>query len=174
MIIFRCYKKDRNACGCKIPCELSEEEIDARMYKTTLCDFGEDNSFLESNPDTEFFLLVVGTRTFNDYNIFSSKMNIALSLKDPDDIIIVSGGATGVDSMAERYAREHYYKFICFPADWSKGKTAGYERNRLMHEYISKHPNRGVLAFWDGKSKGTAHSFGLAKEFNNQLKVIRV
>ena len=60
----------------------------------------------------------------------------------------------------------HYY--------WKKyGKKAGYIRNREMHEFISHFKKRGVVAFWDGKSKGTAHSFELAKEFNNDIKVVR-
>ena len=43
-----------------------------------------------------------------------------------------------------------------------------------MHEYLSKQKSRGVIAFWDGKSKGTAHSFELAKEFDNPIRVVRV
>lgn len=173
-MIYRCYKKDRSECGCVEPCEHTAVEMQERMYKTTACDFGDMDCFMKSNPYTEFFLLVVGTRTYTDYAFFSCKMDIALSKKKPDDIIIVSGGARGVDSMAERYAQEHHYKFLCFPADWAKGKKAGPERNRQMHAYIAMHENRGVLAFWDGKSKGTAGNFELAKEFGNVLKVIKI
>ena len=174
MMIYRCYKKERNECGCSIPCEMFHFEMMNLIHKTTPCQFGEDNCFLESSSKTEFFLLVVGSRSYNDYKTFSDKIDRALSLKKANDIIIVSGGADGVDSMAEKYARAHCYKFLCFPADWSIGKSAGYVRNRQMHEYISKYPNRGVMAFWDGKSKGTEHSFSLAKEYGNQLKVVRI
>lgn len=174
MIIYRCYKKDRSACGCQEPCEYCDAEMNKRAYRSTPCDFGEEDCFMETDPYNEFFLLVVGTRTYNDYKFFSGKMDIALSRKNPDDIIIVSGGAKGVDAMAERYAKKHHYRFLCFPADWSKGKKAGPERNRQMHAYIAKHSNRGVLAFWDGKSRGTAGSFALAEEFGNEMKVVRI
>lgn len=46
--------------------------------------------------------------------------------------------------------------------------------NREMHSYISTHAERGVIAFWDGQSKGTAHSFALTKEFDNPLRIIKV
>lgn len=54
------------------------------------------------------------------------------------------------------------------------GNGAGYVRNREMHSYISTHADRGVIAFWDGSSKGTAQSFALAREFDNPLRVIRI
>lgn len=174
-MIYRCYKREREECDCQFgPCEFTSAEMNAMFTRSTPCPMGEADYFLESNEESEFFLLVVGTRTYENYDFFSQKMDVALSKKDPDDIIIVSGGATGVDSMAERYAREKHYRFLCFPAKWKKGNVAGYERNRAMHEYIAKYPNRGVLAFWDGESKGTSHSFKLAQEFSNPIKCVRI
>ena len=83
-------------------------------------------------------------------------------------IEIVLGGCSGTDALAERYAHSHGYPLQIFPADWSRyGKRAGYARNREMHAYISTFAERGVIAFWDGTSKGTAQSFALAKEFGN-------
>lgn len=43
-----------------------------------------------------------------------------------------------------------------------------------MHFYISTFTDRGVIAFWDGSSRGTAQSFALSKEFDNPLRVIRI
>ena len=43
-----------------------------------------------------------------------------------------------------------------------------------MHSYISTFTDRGVIAFWDGSSRGTAQSFALSKEFDNPLRVIRI
>lgn len=124
-------------------------------------------------PWNEFFCLVVGSRTFTDYKLFSKKMDMVLR-NILERIIIVSGGAEGTDSMAERYAEEHGYKLYVINADWSLGRNAGYERNKEMHRFIAEHNRRGCIAFWDGKSKGTQHSFELAKKFNNQLRVIKV
>ena len=119
-----------------------------------------------------FYCLVVGSRTFTDYAFLKQKLDHLL--QNYEKIVIVSGGAAGADRLAERYAAEKDYFFVCFPADWSKGRTAGYERNAKMHQYIAQFPHRGVVAFWDGKSKGTAHSFSLSKKYKNPMKTIMI
>lgn len=120
-----------------------------------------------------FHCLIVGSRGYTDYASFKAKCDALLA--DKTDIEIVSGGASGTDAMAERYAHEYGYSLQIFPADWSRyGKRAGYVRNREMHSYISTFTDRGVIAFWDGSSTGTAQSFALAREFDNPLRVIRI
>ncbi len=120
-----------------------------------------------------FFCLVAGTRTFNDYELLKKKLDHLLKNHAPH-VAIVSGEAHGADMLAKRYAQERGYTYYGFPADWNAyGKGAGYIRNRQMHEFISGFPKRAVAAFWDGKSKGTAHNFDLAEKYNTQLAVIR-
>lgn len=120
-----------------------------------------------------FFCMIIGSRTFNNYELLKRKCDHLLQKKT--EIVIISGGANGTDALAKRYAEEKGFAYKEFPADWSRyGKRAGYIRNRIMHEYLSKQKSRGVIAFWDGKSKGTAHSFELAKEFDNPIRVVRV
>ena len=120
-----------------------------------------------------FHCLIVGSRGYTDYASFKAKCDALLA--DKTDIEIVSGGASGTDTLAERYAHEHGYSLQVFPADWSRyGKRAGYVRNREMHSYISTFADRGVIAFWDGRSKGTAKSFALSKEFDNPLRIVRI
>lgn len=120
----------------------------------------------------KIYCLVVGSRNFNDYSLL--KKNLDDILKDYDDICIVSGGARGADSLAERYAKENNYALKVFPAAWDLyGKRAGYVRNEQMHKYISLSPIRCCVAFWDGESRGTAQNFGLCKKYNNELKLIK-
>ena len=103
-----------------------------------------------------FFCLVAGSRTFDDYSLLCNKLDRLL------------------DTLAEQYAKERGYEMRVFPADWdAHGKSAGMIRNRLMHEYISRFPYRGVLCFWDGESKGTANNFQLAETYKNNLRVVR-
>lgn len=119
-----------------------------------------------------FYCLVVGSRTFDDYELMKKKLDHIL--KNYHRIVIVSGGARGADSLAERYAKEKDYPLKVFPAEWDRyGKSAGYRRNEQMHQYISKSDHRGVVAFWKDGSKGTAHNFGLAEKYNNQLRIIK-
>ncbi len=120
----------------------------------------------------KFAILIAGTRTYDDYEQFSFVVDNALSNHTPEDTVIISGGATGADCLAERYAKEKGIELIIMPADWAThGKSAGPIRNRAMHVKLSGYENRGCLCFWDGKSKGTYHNFKLAKEFNTPLVV---
>lgn len=127
----------------------------------------------KENSEDAFYCLVVGSRTLTDYDFFRTKMDFFLL--NQKKVVIVSGGARrGADSFAERYAEEKGYPAEIILAEWDKyKKTAGYIRNEKMHQYISNKPKRGVVAFWDGISKGTAHSFSLSKKYNNPLKLVR-
>lgn len=120
--------------------------------------------------------LIVGSRTFTDYSLLKERTNHILSERIKEyDICIVSGGARGADTLAKRYAEEMGFNFKEFQADWDLyGKRAGYIRNRQMHEYIASFENRGVIAFWDGKSQGTAQNFGLSEEFRNPTRIVRI
>lgn len=117
------------------------------------------------------YLLIVGSRSITDYALVSSVLKEYCN----SETMIVSGGADGADSLAERYADENNLKKVIMKADWNKyGKRAGYIRNAEMHKYISQYENRLCIAFWDGKSKGTAHSFELAKKYKTPIKIINI
>ncbi|MBO4847069.1 MAG: DUF2493 domain-containing protein [Lachnospiraceae bacterium] len=119
-----------------------------------------------------FYCLVVGSRTFTDYDLMKRKLD-AMLINHPKTVI-VSGGAAGADTLAEKYAKEKGLILKVFPANWEiYGNRAGYKRNEQMHKYISKADARGVVAFWDGESKGTQHNFGLAKKYSNEIRIIK-
>lgn len=81
---------------------------------------------------------------------------------------VVTGGARGVDTIAEETARGEGVSVKVLPADWDKwGKHAGYLRNREIIAYADS-----VVAFWDGKSKGTKHSIDLALQYGKDLQVV--
>ena len=64
---------------------------------------------------------------------------------------IVSGGAKGVDLSAKEYAIANNIKLIEFLPNYEEyGRSAPLKRNLQIIEYADM-----VLAFWDGKSKGT-------------------
>lgn len=117
--------------------------------------------------------MIAGSRSFNDYDTLCYICDRSLAnQKDFGNIIIVSGGARGADSLAERYAHEHGCKLKVFPAKWHLyGKGAGYRRNTEMQKYISTFEQRCILCFWDGFSPGTKHNFELAKFFGNPIRV---
>jgi hypothetical protein len=109
---------------------------------------------------------IVGSREFKNYELFSDIMKQYLS----DISWVVSGGAPGADSLAEKWAKENKKMLTIYPADWfNLGKRAGYVRNTD----IVKNSDM-IIAFWDGKSKGTKHTIGLAQKMGKECKIINV
>ena len=70
-------------------------------------------------------IAIVGSRNFYPMSLVE-KFIATL----PDDAIVVSGGASGVDSWAEVYAKQRGLQTEIYPAMWSTyGKSAGFRRN---------------------------------------------
>lgn len=64
---------------------------------------------------------------------------------------IVSGGARGIDTCAAKYAETNGIKLTVFLPEYNLyGKSAPLKRNLSIITYSDC-----VLAFWDGKSRGT-------------------
>lgn len=102
----------------------------------------------------EFKLIVAGGRDFNDAAALETKLydlaDGALAFKN---VSIVSGMARGADALGFAFAKTNNIQCYEFSADWDKyGKSAGFRRNADMAYFAD-----GLLAFWDGKSKGTKH-----------------
>ncbi len=110
-------------------------------------------------------LAVVGSRGFDNYEILKTVID---EIRTAYEITtIVSGGAVGADTFAEQYAEENGIEMVVFPAEWKRfGKKAGFLRNNT----IWSNSDIGV-AFWDGKSKGTAHSFDISRKHRKLLYV---
>jgi hypothetical protein len=118
-------------------------------------------------------LAIVGCRWFNDYELLCITMeDIKINIKNEWSWRfinkIISGGAKGTDTLAERYAKEKGYNFREFPANWNKhGKQAGYLRNIQIVDNADF-----IIAFWDRESKGTKHTIDLAKRKGKPYHVI--
>ena len=81
-------------------------------------------------------IVVAGGREYENYPELSQVLDRVISeLNVPSGmgINIVSGGARGADTLAEKYAQEKGYGLQVFPADWkTKGLSAGMQRNKQM------------------------------------------
>ena len=83
---------------------------------------------------------------------------------------IVSGGARGVDTCAKNYALRHGLKLTEFLPEYGKyGRGAPLRRNIAIIEYADL-----VLAFWDGKSRGTKFVIDNCKKRNIPVVVHRL
>ena len=80
----------------------------------------------------------------------------------------ISGGAKGIDTLAEQYAEQNRLKKIIIKPEYEKyGKAAPIKRNETMVELAD-----AVLVIWDGKSKGTKYTIDYAKKLNKEITVI--
>ena len=94
--------------------------------------------------------IIAGCRNYNDILALRKRLDYYIEHNGPITEV-VSGGASGVDTMGEAYALLNNIPIKGFPADWNKhGKKAGPIRNRQMAQYADV-----LFAVWDGKSKGT-------------------
>lgn len=107
-------------------------------------------------------LLIVGSRSIKDFDISP--------YIPPEVTLIISGGANGIDTLAEQYADAHKLsKLILRPQYHIYKKGAPLKRNDEMVNLCDK-----VLIFWDGHSKGTKHIIDYALKINKNLEIINI
>lgn len=105
--------------------------------------------------------IIAGSRSITDYEIVER----AIECCPFKHLIteIVSGTARGVDSLGEKYAKEHGIPITRFPAEWqdeegNHNPAAGHQRNARMAVYAD-----ALIVVWDGVSGGTKNMIKEAK-----------
>lgn len=116
-------------------------------------------------------LAIVGSRNFTDETLFETVLLRYLDeLGNPDIECIISGGAQGADTLADRWATDNYVPIKVYPADWNAhGKAAGPIRNELIINAATH-----VLAFPSKNGKGTQDTISRAQKKSLPLKVYYV
>ena len=114
-------------------------------------------------------VVIGGCREYADYAFF--KLRLDEILKDlSGEITIISGHCSGVDRMGERYAEEKGFRVKIFLPEWDKyGRAAGPMRNKEMVACADL-----IIAFWNGRSKGTSSLIQYAKIRKKELIVIDI
>ena len=119
-------------------------------------------------------LIIAGGRDFEDkilatteFGNFEQKVWEQTGIEKPFTEI-VSGGARGADRVGEFVAKFYNLPIKRFIPDWGGlGKRAGFVRNAEMGDYAD-----ALLAFWDGKSKGTRQMIDYATKKGLFVKVV--
>ena len=108
---------------------------------------------------------IVGSRSLSDscYPILAEYVPQGTSQ-------IISGGAEGVDQLAERYALEHSLAMTVIRPDY---KT--YERHApLVRNREICHEADYVLIFWDGRSRGSMNVIMTCIKQNKPFRVLLI
>lgn len=126
---------------------------------------------IKENRMIETRIIIAGSRDFNDFEKLQKEADSVVRKLD-GKVKIISGSASGADRLGEKYANMHGIDIIRFPANWNLyGKSAGPRRNEEMARYASE-SNGILLAFWDGKSRGTKNMIENARKYRLSVKVV--
>ena len=118
---------------------------------------------------SEFKLIVAGGRDFSNYALLSRVLFAMADVELADrDVSIVSGLARGADALGAQFAKANSVLLYEFPADWNQyGKRAGFMRNEQMGHFAD-----GLLAFWDGESRGTNHMITFMQSMSKPVHIV--
>lgn len=107
-------------------------------------------------------LLIIGSRSIKRFDL-SPYISV-----DVDTII--SGGACGIDRLAEQYADAHHLsKYIVIPRYDLYGRAALPRHNEYMVDMAD-----AVLAVWDGRSNGTQYILCYARSIKKPITLIQL
>ena len=131
-------------------------------------------------------IAVIGSRNFPD----SRKVDVARFVGSlPSDTIIVSGGAKGVDQLAENAAPGRVFSFRTFGNDsdgygvefWDYGGRSPNTRRfdqifadkksaLIYRDWLIAHECDELAAFWNGYSRGTQLTATFAKDLGKKVE----
>ena len=117
----------------------------------------------------DYRVIIAGSRSFSNYELLKEHCLFLLQEKmRTHRVIIVSGHAHGADILGERFAKEQGLTVELHHAKWrALGKAAGIIRNAEMAR-----ASDALIAFWDGKSRGTAHMISFARRRGLEVSVV--
>lgn len=140
-----------------MPRVFPNDKKDARKEKNLLRLCKKQNTQASSGKENgdRMKVAVVGSRGWKNYDRLRNHLDCLSEMTS-----IISGGAIGADSLAQKYAQEKGLPILVIYPDYKKdGMHATFARNKKIVEEAD-----ALICFWDGKSKGAMHTFRLAEE----------
>jgi hypothetical protein len=117
----------------------------------------------------EFKLIVTGGKDYSNYDYLSRVIFAMADVELADkNITIVSSVATGVNALAKQFSGDNYIPMYKFPAAIERctNKTQSVW-NIQMGDFAD-----GLLAFWDGRCKDTAHMITYMKKLGKFVHIV--
>src|SRR4249920_1100403 len=114
---------------------------------------------------------VIGSRSITDKDYVFSVLDFYLRrLLEENEVIVISGGALGIDAIAEQYAEEKGLKTEIYKPDYTaySGKIAPIKRNQTIVD------NSDYLIGITTGSSGTASTIKMAEKKGIPIKIITV
>lgn len=109
-------------------------------------------------------IIIAGSRNITDYGLVEQAAYESGWIDGETEI--VSGMASGVDTLAVEFAKQHGFPLHRFPANWNQyGRAAGMIRNDEMAQFAD-----ALVVVWDGHSVGTKGMIEIARA--RRLKVL--
>jgi len=112
-------------------------------------------------------VVISGSRTINDKDLVWKALNESrFAITE-----LISGGAQGVDTLGEKWARSKNIPVKVYRPDYSisNPKYAPLLRNQKMAEY-----GDALVAIWKDGSRGTAHMIGCMEKLHKPMEVIKI
>ncbi len=109
-------------------------------------------------------ILITGSRNITDVSFVFKILRKELTEGD----VIIHGGAKGVDSIAQAFCDENNFCSVIVKAIYPSKKDYYLHRNAEMIGMCDR-----VIAFWDGKSRGTSFTIRYARKRNLDVKVYK-
>ncbi len=117
----------------------------------------------------EYRVIIAGSSSFDDYDLFKAKCDHYLSSKrDSHFITILCGTSANTEYFIHKYGQENSINIERYEAEWGKyGQGAGYKSNNEMVAHAD-----ALIAFWDGKGRMTGSLIGAAKAKGLKVAVV--
>lgn len=105
-------------------------------------------------------IVIAGSRNIDNFD---------LSQHIPSNVdLIITGGASGIDNLAEKYADKHKISKLIILPDYKRyGRAAPLRRNEIMVDLSDL-----VIVVWDGVSRGTKYTIDYATKKGKNLKIV--
>lgn len=122
-------------------------------------------------------LAIVGSRDYTNFVEFTEKIEqvvgwyfdpCGLGSSEYGDLVIISGGAKGTDSLAEQWAKENNVPCKVIRPDYNVGNT---KAAPLLRNTKIAQECEDMIAFWDGESRGTEDVIRKAVKLGKQVTI---
>lgn len=118
---------------------------------------------------------VIGSRSVNDKALVEQMLNEIKRSCDShnNSLVILAGGASGVDELARQWAKDNHVDFVMFKPYFMLDSKASYTPRHYFfrNKQIIQNADT-ILAIWDGESNGTRFGIEYAKKHKKDITVV--